>query len=170
MQICGEEGLGARRREVSCWFRCFGPAEASPVSRVPSFRTRTPNERRNVGRTDSKQDWSRRSYRLHGALFAERLIPPLLVPSFALLNVLFRTVAFALDYYYRRRIAIFMGHQTTRHARARSHDLLTTYRVRMGRHVTTLITTVLSRCISQPIMRTPLPAIAAPVLTCPATP
>jgi hypothetical protein len=94
---------------VSCWFRCFGPAEASPVSRVPSFRTRTPNERRNVGRTDSKQDWSRRLYRLHGALFAERLIPPLLVPSFALLNVLFCTVAFALDYYYRRRIAIFMG-------------------------------------------------------------
>jgi hypothetical protein len=79
-------------------------------SRIPrTFLPHAHPQRKKERRTDRKQDWSRRSYRLHGALFTERLIPPLLVPSFALLNVLFRTVAFALDYYYRRRIAIFMG-------------------------------------------------------------
>lgn len=86
-----------------CWFRRFGPAEASPVSRVPSFRTRTPNERRNVGRTGSRTGVVARTDRLHGALSTARLNSPLLVPSFRTL------VAFALDYYYRRRIAILVG-------------------------------------------------------------
>jgi hypothetical protein len=163
-RYAGWRDWGEKERGV-LWFRRFGPAEASPVSRVPSFRARTPNERRNVGQTGSRTGVVARTGQAtwcivhgtsHSALVAS------LVPHFGgcvrprlLLPTTHRN---------------FDGHQTTRHARARSHDLLTTYRVRMGRHVTTLITTVLSRCISQPIMRTPLPAIAAPVLTCPATP
>jgi hypothetical protein len=155
-------GTGARRREVFCGSGALGRPRLLPYpAYLPSARA-PPTKEGTSDRQEAGRESSLVQDRLHGALSTARLIPPLLLPWFRTL-----VVAFAHDYYYRRRIAILMG---TRHARARSHDLLTTYRVRMGRHVTTLITTVLSRCISQPIMRTPLPAIAAPVLTCPATP
>jgi hypothetical protein len=42
-EYAGGGGLG-RQKQVRYWFRCFGPAEASPVFRVPSFR-RTQREK-----------------------------------------------------------------------------------------------------------------------------
>ena len=156
-------GTGARRREVFCGSGALGRPRLLPYpaylpsARAPPTKEGT-SDRQEAGLESSlvQATWCIVHGTSHSALVAS------LVPHFGgcvrprlLLPTTHRN---------------FDGHQTTRHARARSHDLLTTYRVRMGRHVTTLITTVLSRCISQPIMRTPLPAIAAPVLTCPATP
>lgn len=135
-------------------------------SRIPrTFLPHAHPQRKKERRTDRKQDWSRRSYRQATWCIVHGTSQFALVSSFVPHSGCLRP-RLLLPTTHRN----FGGHQITRHARARSHDLLTTYRVRMGRHVTTLITTVLSRCISQPIMRTHLPAIAAPVLTCPATP
>ena len=108
-------GTGARRREVFCGSGALGRPRLLPYpAYLPSARA-PPTKEGTSDRQEAGRESSLVQDRLHGALSTARLIPPLLLPWFRTL-----VVAFAHDYYYRRRIAILMGTKqrvTLAHAR-----------------------------------------------------
>lgn len=154
----GNGGEGEAKRRA---FRCFGPAEASeasPVSRV-WYLPRTLKGRREG--TAGRPLVGGKGASLHTTPGLGPTHSPVFAYSSARCNCsrgkqthVFR--APFCPHSHPRRIAILRCVQPNNASRSR--DLLTTWRGAMS---PCLMTTVLSRCSSQPVMRTPLSVIAA---------